>query len=195
MLSEKDEMYLESITGKAERPKARSALKSFKEWLMSEHGHDEPTATDITEYEEWLTGRGITAKTIRDTMRRICKRYGVERPNSRKTKKEEQIQMSFEEKESQEPEVTQAEATTAEIAQTEPHEESNAGRPRFDTDKGEKRSEKLMLYLTPTLIAQIRAWCDMKGISNVSYITALIEEDLHSKEDKINAFLKMRSEL
>lgn len=69
------------------------------------------------------------------------------------------------------------------------------GRKVFDTVNGSKKSEKLMMYFTPELIAKIRVWCDMKGISNVSYITALIEADLHSKEDKINAFLKMRSEL
>lgn len=69
------------------------------------------------------------------------------------------------------------------------------GRKRFDTVNGEKKSEKLMLYLTPELIAKIRVWCDMKGISNVSFITGLIEDFLKDKEDKINAFLKMRSEL
>ena len=70
-----------------------------------------------------------------------------------------------------------------------------SGRKVFDTVNGEKKSEKLMLYLTPALIAKLRVWCDMKGISNVSYITALIETDLDSKTDKINTFLKLRSEL
>lgn len=69
------------------------------------------------------------------------------------------------------------------------------GRKVFDTVNGSKKSEKLMMYFTPELIAKIRVWCDMKGISNVSYITGLIEADLESKTDKINAFLKMRSEL
>ena len=69
------------------------------------------------------------------------------------------------------------------------------GRKVFDTVNGSKKSEKLMMYFTPELIAKIRVWCDMKGISNVSYITGLVEADLDSKTDKINAFLKMRSEL
>ena len=69
------------------------------------------------------------------------------------------------------------------------------GRKAFDTVNGEKKSEKMMIYFTPELITRIRAWCDMKGISNVSYITALIQADLDSKADKINSFLKMRSEL
>ena len=57
------------------------------------------------------------------------------------------------------------------------------------------RSEKLTLYLTPELIARLRAWCDLKGISAVSYITALIEADLDSKADAINSFLEMRQKL
>ena len=69
------------------------------------------------------------------------------------------------------------------------------GRKAFDTVNGEKKSEKMMIYFTPELITRIRARCDMKGISNVSYITALIQADLDSKADKINSFLKMRSEL
>lgn len=69
------------------------------------------------------------------------------------------------------------------------------GRKRFDTVNGEKKSEKLMLYLTPELIAKIRVWCDMKGVSNVGYITALIEADLDSKKDKINTFLELRKGL
>ena len=44
------------------------------------------------------------------------------------------------------------------------------------------RSEKLTLYLTPELIADIRDYCCLKRVSAVSYITALIEADLHSKD-------------
>ena len=67
------------------------------------------------------------------------------------------------------------------------------GRKVFDTVNGEKKSEKLMLYCTPQLITKIRTWCDLKGISTVSYITNLIEADLHNKLDKINAFLELRN--
>ncbi len=58
-----------------------------------------------------------------------------------------------------------------------------------------ERSVKFMLYLTPELIAQIRTWCDLKGISANSYITALIETDLESKAEKINTFLELRKGL
>ena len=69
------------------------------------------------------------------------------------------------------------------------------GRKPFDTVNGEKRTEKLMMYLTPETITRLRAWCDLKGISAVSYITALIEADLDSKADTINSFLEMRQKL
>ncbi len=87
------------------------------------------------------------------------------------------------------PELSPEETTTPAPVRKKP------GRKVFDTVNGSKKSEKLMMYFTPELIAKIRVWCDMKGISNVSYITGLIEADLESKTDKINAFLKMRSEL
>ncbi len=61
--------------------------------------------------------------------------------------------------------------------------------------EAEKKSEKLMLYLTPEMIARIRIWCDIKGISINSFITDLIEADLDNKTDKINAFLELRKGL
>ena len=62
-----------------------------------------------------------------------------------------------------------------------------------DTVNSSKKSEKITLYFTPELITEIRDWCYLKRISAVSYITSLIEADLHSKEDKINAFLELRN--
>ena len=73
------------------------------------------------------------------------------------------------------------------------HELSRAGRKYLDTENGEKRSEKLMLYLTPSMIADVRAWCDLKGISCVNYITSLIEADIASKRDTLKEFLSFRS--
>lgn len=69
------------------------------------------------------------------------------------------------------------------------------GRKVFDTVNGSKKSEKLMMYFTPELITKIRVWCDMKGISNVSFITGLIEDFLKDKEEVINVFLAMRNAL
>ena len=69
------------------------------------------------------------------------------------------------------------------------------GRKRFDTVNNEKKTEKIMLYLTPELIAQIRAWCDLKGISANSLITGLIEDFLNDKKEDINNFLEWRKRL
>lgn len=68
----------------------------------------------------------------------------------------------------------------------------NAGRKPLDTVNGESKTEKMMMYFTPTLFSDIRAWCDLKGISCVGYITTLIEADIATHKDKINSFLELR---
>ena len=177
MLSEHDERYLESITGNAERTKARQALVKFESWLLAEHGRNEPIQSDIREYQEYLTGKGISLKTVKDTMRRISNRYRV-----KDTKEGEQIQMSFEE-------TTTETHTTVDTLET---KSSKAGRKRFDTENGEKRSEKLMLYLTPELITDIRDWCNLKGISYASFVIGLIEDYLRDKKNILNTFREFR---
>ena len=72
---------------------------------------------------------------------------------------------------------------------------NKTGRKRLDTVNWEKKSEKLTLYLTPETITRLRAWCDLMGISAVSYITALIDADLVSKTDAINSFLETRKKI
>lgn len=72
-------------------------------------------------------------------------------------------------------------------------EPSRAGRKVLDTERGEKRSEKLMLYLTPSMIADIRDWCDLKHISSVNYITELIRADMKTKQEKLKSFREFRN--
>ena len=79
------------------------------------------------------------------------------------------------------------EATTTEPDKTEKHR----GRSTID-ENGEKRSEKLMLYLTPSLIGDIRDWCRLKGISCVDYITNTVKADLETKLSKIKAYRELR---
>lgn len=171
MLSEHDERYLEGITGEAERTKARQALINLQKWLLAEHGRNEPIQSDITEYQEYLTSKGISLKTVKDTMRRISNRYRA---------KGEQIKMSFEE------------TTNTPTVDTQGTKSSKAGRKRFDTENGEKRSEKLMLYLTPELIANVRDWCSLKGISYGSFVIGLIEDYLRDKKNIIDTFREFR---
>lgn len=66
-----------------------------------------------------------------------------------------------------------------------------AGRKTFD-ESGEKRSEKFSVYLTPSLLADIRDICSLRGMSVVSYITDLVTTDLQGKREMLDAFRKMR---
>ena len=70
-----------------------------------------------------------------------------------------------------------------------------AGRRRLDSDTGEKRSEKFMIYLSPSLLRDIRDYCDLRGVSVVSYITELVNADLEDKREQLNAFRKLRLEV
>ena len=66
-----------------------------------------------------------------------------------------------------------------------------AGRKTFD-ESGEKRSEKFSVYLTPSLLADIRDICSLRGMSVVSYLTELVMADLQDKRDKLEAFRELR---
>lgn len=94
-----------------------------------------------------------------------------------------------------EPEISQEVSTGDETAQPK-NLKAKTGRRPFDTVNGEKKSEKLMMYFTPELIADIRDWCYLKRISCVSYITALIEADLKTddKQKKLAFFREMSND-
>ena len=69
-----------------------------------------------------------------------------------------------------------------------------AGRRRLDSEIGEKRSEKFTLYITPSMLADIRDICALRGVSVVSYITELVNRDLDGARDKLDAFRKLRKD-
>ena len=69
-----------------------------------------------------------------------------------------------------------------------------AGRKTYD-ETGEKRSEKFMIYLAPSMLRDIRDYCDLRGVSVVSYITELVNADLEDKREQLNAFRKLRLEV
>ena len=68
-----------------------------------------------------------------------------------------------------------------------------AGRPTF-SEIGEKRDQKFTLYITKSLLADIKDICALRGVSVVSYITDLVTADLQDKRDKLDAFRKMRED-
>lgn len=218
------EKYISELTnengepaGSEEKRKTRAALAHFVK-MLKDNGRTWP---EITDFDTFKANSKATPNETNQNDRRIRKFFAsldTERKNDTMTENkvidvEETIQplddgASTENTQaSKEPEAEitapiEPEETTENQPELSPEEtktpapvRKKPGRKVFDTVNGSKKSEKLMMYFTPELIAKIRVWCDMKGISNVSYITGLVEADLDSKTDKINAFLKMRSEL
>ena len=166
--------------GKAEQSRTAHALTAFCDKLQTW-----PEKDDYDAFSATLANSGKDAKFINEYTDRI-KRFFVwlnpEKENDNMTDNNTNTPVDT---------PTQNSAGFDDGAST----PNKPGRKRFDTVNNEKKTEKIMLYLTPELIAQIRTWCDLKGISANSYITALIETDLESKAEKINTFLELRKGL
>lgn len=146
-----------------------------------------PDESDYAEYRQNSTGN---IKTIKENIGRIERFFEwlrkeldsmTETQEITMTKKDTQfINVPIEEKVIE---------TNEEVEQP----KGKPGRKRFDTVNGSKKSEKLMIYMTPELIADLRDWCYLKRVSCVSYITALIEADLgtEDKQKKLSRFREM----
>lgn len=183
LTEEKIEQYVSTLRKKGGKPagkdlkrKTRKALIGMWE-ILKESGHDVPDESDYEEY-------------------RLCSPYDDEGTAS----DIQRIKKFFASKEEGSKQLSMIETDEFEIeGEAEPENaktKSKAGRKRFDTVNGEKKSEKFMLYFTPDLIAEVRDWCHLKRISAVSYITGLIEADLHSeeKQERLNFFRKYSDE-
>ena len=70
---------------------------------------------------------------------------------------------------------------------------NKGGRKTID-ENGEIRSEKLMLYLTPSMIADVRDWCRIKGISYANFIVGLIGDFMRDKKERLDFFRKFSDE-
>ena len=189
-----------NTAGDSEKQKTRRAL-AYMTALLKERGHSWP---DESDYKAYRAGSNSDNKVIDENVSRIEKFFAWLKGKETETMPENeatQVEM-FSELDTQ---GVEASASTNTESETWPESDTGnepvqatkkkPGRKVLDTVNGEKKSEKLMMYFTPELIARIRTWCDLKGISAVSYITGLIEADLYSKQDKINAFLEMRNNL
>ena len=154
--------------GKDETRKTRNALVKIAE-ILSVNGHTWPEDSDILAYRSQATS---SERAVNQDIVRIEKFFEWKK-----------------EKDSME------EEATLEMFPEETQPKSNAGRKPI-SENGEKKSEKLMLYLTPELIGEVRDWCYLKRISAVSYITGLIEADLHSneKQEKLAVFRRLSDE-
>lgn len=144
--------------GRDEKRKRLDAIKDMKVILLK-NGHTWPDEADYDEYRQNSTSNEQGTK---QNISRI-KKYFEAQAQSTSTQSE----------------------TPSSVATSEPRK---TGRKRLDTENGEVRSEKLMLYITPSLIADLRDWCSLKRISCVSYINALIQHDLADKQEKLKSF-------
>lgn len=141
--------------------------------------------------EDFISALSATrknAKTLDATRKRI------ERYLSWVEDKERSKKLPMENENEQEQITTPVENEHVQEVTTSEVEKSNAGRKRLDAD-GEKRSEKFMVYLTPTLANNIKAWCDCTGLSYGDFASKLFNSFFRDKEEKLNKFLTLRDEL
>ena len=173
----------------SEKRKTRKALADMTA-LLKQRGHSWPDAGDYASYKG-----GHDDKATNDNVSRIEKFFAWLKKETDRMPENEATQVELSNESATQG--VEASASTTNDTANEPVQatKKKPGRKVLDTVNGEKKSEKLMMYFTPELIGKIRIWCDLKGISAVSYITSLIEADLYSKQDKINAFLEMRYNL
>ena len=186
------EKYLTTLSGKKKGTppsestieKQRLAVRAMTA-ILTRKGTTWPEDSDYVEYRQNSSGN---AKTVNENIKRIEHFFewlreeleSMTEPKEATTPKNDDRSVEQEEK---------AIETNEEVEQP----KSKPGRKRFDTVNGSKKSEKLMLYMTPELIADLRDWCYLKRVSCVSYITALIEADLDTedKQKKLSRFREM----
>lgn len=167
--------------GKAEQSRTAHALTAFCDKLQTW-----PKKDDYDAFSATLANSGKDAKFINEYTDRIKRFFVWLNP-------EKENDNNMTDNDTNTPVDTPTDNSTARDGEaTTPNK---PGRKRFDTVNNEKKTEKIMLYLTPELIAQIRAWCDLKGISANSLITGLIEDFLNDKKEDINNFLEWRKRL
>lgn len=66
-----------------------------------------------------------------------------------------------------------------------------AGRKRID-DKGEKRTEKLMCYVTSQMNADIQDFAHLQGTSTANFINEILAEYISTHRKKLEAFRDLR---
>lgn len=79
----------------------------------------------------------------------------------------------------------------AEIGECEQTARRKTGRKTLDP-KGEKRTEKVMLYLTPTLYTDLHDLASLYGQAMTDYVISLIKRDLEARREKLASFRELR---
>ena len=179
--------------------------------VLIQHGHETP---DEKDYEKYRANNTMSNETFKKYKEKMNEFFSWRQKRRQETMPDEKIEVSTKnetvidtetaesEKEiatdaepSQVTEKVESDTVEAESLETESDKKkSNAGRKKIDTMKGEKRDQKLMLYLTPSVIADVRDWCSLKNLSSNDYITKLIEADLQDKQEKLSFFRQLRDE-
>lgn len=206
------EKYISELTneqgepaGNEEKRKARAALAHFVK-MLKENGRTWP---EITDFDAFKANSKATSNETNQNDRRIRKFFAsldTERKNDTMTENEvidvEETTQPLDDGASTENTQASEEPEAKITAPIEPEENTTPapvkkkpGRKVFDTVNGEKKSEKLMMYFTPELIAKMRDWCELARISNVSFITGLVEDFLKDKEDTLKAYREFRKNL
>lgn len=183
--------------------------------VLIQNGHETPDEKDYEEYRASKKLKDETFATYKGKIEEFFfwskERRQEKMPEETKTSEvstqvepvvdsepvESESETVHDEESSQVAGVVEAEkeiAADAEPSQVTDKKESNAGRKKFDTVNGEKRNQKLMLYLTPSVIEDVRDWCSLKKLTVNNYVTALIEADLRDKQNKLNSFRQLRDE-
>lgn len=63
------------------------------------------------------------------------------------------------------------------------------------TTTGEKRTEKLTLYLSPDMLSDIQDLSNLHGESTALYIVDLISKDINSRQDELKSFQDLRKKI
>ena len=197
-----------NTAGDSEKQKTRRAL-AYMTALLKERGHSWP---DESDYKAYRAGSNSDNKVIDENISRIEKFFAWLKKETERMP--ENGTTATLDAETSQPEMfseldtqgVEASASTNTESETWPESDTKSdtgkatkkkpGRKVFDTENGEKKDKKLMMYFTPALFDEIRDWCYLKRISAVSYITSLIEADLHTpdKRDKIAFFRQLSND-
>ena len=165
--------------------------------VLIQHGHETP---DEKDYEEYRANNTMSNETFKKYKEKMNEFFSWRQKRRQETMPDEKIEVSSENETVIDTRVAESEKEIVAKVEVEPVEaesdkkKSNAGRKKIDTVKGEKRDQKLMLYLTPSVIADVRDWCSLKNLSSNDYITKLIEADLQDKQEKLSFFRQLRDE-
>lgn len=189
------EKYLEDRPVEVdEKRKIRNALAEFM-IILKERGKTWPA---ISDYEEYCTSSKEIDKskgfqTTGQNKSRIKKFFDwLGKEQTTMTDETKELDLVFETQGNGEYETPkEKEATQPETVKN----KAKGGRKVMDRVNGQKRSEKLMIYLTPELIADLRDWCNLKGISYANFVVELIENFMNERRDKLNSFRELRDNI